>query len=152
MTFLSNKTPAGIAALILRVALGVVFAYAAWIKLREPWALFAIAIGSYQVLPAPAVELVARSLPWFELLLGAVLILGVWRRLSAAAASLLLVVFFSLMAAAMARGMQIDCGCFGPGEPLSWLTLLRDGALLAGSLFVTMMAFREGRPSPRADS
>jgi len=40
------------------------------------------------------------------------------------------------------KGMQIDCGCFGPGERLSWLTLLRDGALLAASLWLTVMAMR----------
>jgi uncharacterized membrane protein YphA (DoxX/SURF4 family) len=141
MTFLNSKTPAGVLALILRVALGVIFVYAAWTKLRDPWALFAMAIDSYQVLPAWAVELVARALPWFELLLGVLLIVGVWRHVSAAAASLLLAVFFGLMVRAMAKGMQIDCGCFGPGDRLSWVTLLRDGALLASSLFVTARAF-----------
>ena len=146
MTFLSNsKTPAGVAALILRILLGLIFLYAAWMKLREPWALFAMAIDSYQVLPAWAVELAARSLPWFELLLGVLLIAGVWRGVSAVAASLLLAVFFGLMVRAMAKGMQIDCGCFGPGERLSWMTLVRDGALLASSLFVTWRAANLGR-------
>jgi uncharacterized membrane protein YphA (DoxX/SURF4 family) len=140
MTFLSSKTPAAAIALILRVLLGVIFLYAAWMKLREPWALFAISIDSYQVLPLRAVELVARGLPWFELLLGVVLIAGVWRSVSTAAASLLLAVFFCLIVRAMAKGMQIDCGCFGAGERLSWTTLLRDGALLASSLFVTWKA------------
>lgn len=150
MTFLSNsKTPAGVAALILRILLGLIFLYAAWMKLREPWALFAMAIDSYQVLPSWAVELVARSLPWFELLLGALLIAGVWRGISALAATLLLGVFFGLMVRAMAKGMQIDCGCFGPGERLSWMTLLRDGALLASSLFVTTMALRSAKAVAR---
>lgn len=68
MTFLSKK-PVTVAALVLRVVLGVIFVYAAWVKLREPWALFAMSIDSYQVLPLWAVEQVARVLPWFELLL-----------------------------------------------------------------------------------
>ena len=148
MTFLSNKTPASVAAAILRVVLGAVFVYAAWLKLREPWAVFAIGIDSYQVLPLWAVEAVARALPWFELLLGILLIVPVWRGVSAVAASLLLAVFFGLMARAMAKGMQIDCGCFGPGERLSWVTLLRDGALLAASLFVTTVAFRQWDRTP----
>jgi uncharacterized membrane protein YphA (DoxX/SURF4 family) len=150
MTFLS-KGPARTAALILRVVLGLIFAYAAWMKLREPWALFAMAIDSYQVLPSWAVELAARSLPWFEMLLGVLLVAGVWRGVSTLAATLLLGVFFGLMVRAMAKGMQIDCGCFGPGERLSWMTLLRDGALLASSLFVAAMAFqprRGARPVP----
>jgi len=125
MTFLSNKTPAA-AALTLRIVLGGIFVYAAWMKLQEPW----------------AVELAARALPWFELLLGVWLLAGIWRRVSTVAATLLLAVFFGLMVRAIVKGMQIDCGCFGPGERLSWITLLRDGALLASSLFVTAMAFR----------
>lgn len=127
---------------ILRVILGGIFAYAAWLKLRDPWAVFAISIDSYQVLPFWAVEIVARGLPWFELLLGILLVAGLWRGISAPAASLLLTVFFLLMIRAMVKGMQIDCGCFGPGERLSWLTLLRDGALLASSLFVTATSIR----------
>jgi uncharacterized membrane protein YphA (DoxX/SURF4 family) len=107
-------------------------------KLREPWALFAMAIDSYQALPMWAVEAVARTLPYAEALLGVLLIAGLWRSFSTVSASLLLTVFFVLMVRALAKGMHIDCGCFGPGERLSWITLLRDGALLAGSLFVTV--------------
>ena len=56
--------------LVLRIALGAVFVYAAWTKLRTPWELFAMSIDSYQLLPLKAVELVARTLPWFELAVG----------------------------------------------------------------------------------
>ena len=142
MNFLSNRTPAAVAALVLRIALGAIFVYAAWLKLREPWAMFAIAIDNYQVLPVWAVELTARVLPWLELVLGVVLIAGLVRRPATAFTSALLVVFFALMVRALAKGMEIDCGCFGPGERLSGITLLRDGALLAGSLFVTAIAWR----------
>jgi uncharacterized membrane protein YphA (DoxX/SURF4 family) len=131
--------------LILRIALGAIFAYAAWTKLREPWELFALAISSYDVLPLPAVELVARALPWTELLIGVLLIAGRWLRLATTVMSLLLLVFFGLMVRAFAKGMEISCGCFGPGEIISWRTLLRDGSLLAGSLVLTWMAFLQRR-------
>lgn len=148
MAYSNNKTPAGIAALILRMVVGAVFVYAAWLKLRDPWAMFAIAIDSYQVLPVWAVELVARTLPWFELLLGLVLMSGVWQRVSTACTSLLLLVFLGLMVRAMAKGMQIECGCFGSGEQISAWTLMRDGGLMAASLFVTWMAFRQAIRRP----
>jgi uncharacterized membrane protein YphA (DoxX/SURF4 family) len=148
MRFFSNKTPAAILALILRIALGVIFVYAAWTKLREPWAMFAISIDSYQVLPAWAVELTARGLPWFELLLGVLLITGLLRRPAMLSTSLLLLVFFGLMIRALIKGMEIDCGCFGPGDRLSWVTLLRDGALLASSIWLTVIALRPGSNLP----
>jgi putative oxidoreductase len=129
----------------LRVALGVIFVYAAWVKLRLPWQLFAMSIDSYQLLPEPLVEFLARTLPWFELLLGLVLVTGRWLRVSASVTSLLLLVFFSLMVRAAVKGQEISCGCFGPGEAISWKTMLRDGSMLAGALFVTAMAFVRSR-------
>lgn len=137
-------------AVFLRVALGVVFVYAAYVKLFQftdgrlhllPWQLFAMAVDSYQLLPQTAVEILARTLPWFELALGLLLIAGRWLRLASAAASLLLAVFLSLMVRAYFKGQEISCGCFGPGEIISWKTLLRDGSLLAASLFVMAAAF-----------
>lgn len=140
--------------LVLRIVLGAVFVYAGWVKLfgphlwpldREPWQLFALAINSYEILPQKAVELVARTLPWFEIAIGLALMVGRPLRFSATATSLLLMVFFALMVRAFAQGKEISCGCFGPGEIISAWTLLRDGSMLAGALLLTWMAFRRRR-------
>jgi putative oxidoreductase len=145
----SNKTLRWVT-FVLRVVLGGIFVYAAWVKLRLPWQLFAMSIDSYQLLPASIVELLARTLPWFELLLGLVLMTGKWLRITSGVTSLLLLVFFSLIVRAALKGQEISCGCFGPGETISWKTMLRDGSMLAGSLFVTAMAFfRPGRSQTR---
>jgi putative oxidoreductase len=127
--------------LLLRVALGAVFVYAAWIKLRDPWQLFAMSIDSYRILPLAAVELAAHVIPWLELAVGLLLISGFWMRISGSIVSLLLLTFFVLMLRAYAKGMAIDCGCFGPGEAISWKTLLRDGSMVAAALLLTTMAF-----------
>lgn len=130
-----------ISSLVLRVALGAIFVYAAWTKLRDPWQLFAMSIDSYRILPLRAVEMAAHVVPWLELAVGLLLIAGVWLRISASIVSLLLLTFFALMVRAYAKGMEIDCGCFGPGEMISWKTLLRDGAMVAAALWLTTMAF-----------
>jgi putative oxidoreductase len=137
--------------LVLRVVLGGIFVYAAWAKLRLPWQLFAMSIDSYQLLPTPLVELLARTLPWFELILGFVLIAGWWLRVSSAIVSALLLVFFTLIVRAAIKGQEISCGCFGPGETISWKTMLRDGSMLAGSLLITAMAFVNRRRSPPSE-
>src|SRR5581483_3504966 len=131
--------------LAVRLVLGAVFIYAAWTKLRESWLLFAMAIDAYGVLPQWGVTAVARGLPWLELALGILLITGFRLKISSTAASLLLLLFFSLMVRSYALGMSINCGCFGTGEAISPRTLLRDGALLAASLFLTVMSFRKPR-------
>jgi uncharacterized membrane protein YphA (DoxX/SURF4 family) len=129
----------------LRVVLGAVFIYGGYVKLQSPWALFAMGIDSYHLVPFQFVEPLARTLPWFEVVLGLLLISGFWLRLSSTLISLTLAVFFTAMVHAKMAGQQINCGCFGPGEPISKWTLLRDGSMLAASLFVTWTAFRQPR-------
>ncbi|MBI1738190.1 MAG: DoxX family protein [Acidobacteria bacterium] len=125
-----------------RVALGFMFVYAAYTKLQLPWISFAATIQSYKLpLPDQAVMFAARTLPWFELALGVLLLIGVQLRWLATAASLLLLVFFAVLVRSFALGMNIDCGCFGPGDQLTWKTLLRDGLLLLVSIAVTVGAF-----------
>jgi uncharacterized membrane protein YphA (DoxX/SURF4 family) len=130
------------ATLVLRIALGAVFVYAAWTKLRVPWELFAMEVDSYQLLPLKAVEFVARTLPWFELVVGLLLIAGFWLRTASLAITLLLAGFFTLMVRAYAKGMEIPCGCFGANDIISWKTLLRDGSLLAAATALTVLSFR----------
>jgi uncharacterized membrane protein YphA (DoxX/SURF4 family) len=131
--------------LVLRTVLGAVFVYAGYVKLRDPWQLFAAGIASYEILPMWAVKITAQALPWFEVLIGLLLMAGRWFRTSTVATSFLLLVFFSSMVRAFAQGKEINCGCFGPNELISVWTLLRDGSMLAGALFLTFMAFRNRR-------
>jgi len=54
------------------------------------------------------------------------------------------------MVRAYAKGMQINCGCFGGTDIISPWTLLRDGSMLAGSLALTWVAFTGRRPAAPA--
>jgi uncharacterized membrane protein YphA (DoxX/SURF4 family) len=127
---------------VLRAALGAVFVYAAYTKLRQSWLLFALSIDSYQMLPEWAVYAVARTLPWFELVLGLLLVVGVWLRYLSLVATTILGLFFSVMLVQYFRGAGIDCGCFGVGEALSARTLARDGALLAAAVTLVVLSWR----------
>jgi len=119
------------ALLVLRILLSAVFLYAAYAKLKAPWYMFAANIESYQMVPSWASEWIARTLPAFELVLGLVLLTGYKLNWTALLSGVLLLAFWLSMATAYAKGLAIDCGCFGSGEPVSKLTLLRDGALVA---------------------
>lgn len=120
-----------------RLILSVVFVYAAWTKLRQPWEVFALSIDSYALLPEWAVVATARALPWFEMTLGVLLFLGVQTVAVSAVVSALLVGFVVAMLRAWWLDLGIDCGCFGIGQALSPGTLARDGALALLSLAVT---------------
>ena len=144
-----RRGPAGRLLLLGRVALGIIFLYAAYAKLhfdgawhvRDYYFLFAMAIDSYRLLPLWMVEWMARILPWMELALGAWLILGAGLRWAGATTSALLLVFIGAMWRAKMLGLEINCGCFGNNEKLGTLTLLRDSSLLLLALAVTAGAF-----------
>ena len=132
-----------------RVALGAIFLYAAYSKLYfdGAWHLhdyhffFAMAIDSYKMLPLSVVEWMARILPWFELLLGALLIVGIGLRWAGSITTGLLLVFIGAMTRAKILGLEINCGCFGNNEKLGTATLIRDSSLLVLALAVTIGAF-----------
>ena len=141
--------------LLGRIALGGIFVYAAWTKLHPPIAislsLFALQVDSYRMLPPWAVNLVAQTLPFLELALGALLVIGWPLRLVSSVTSLLLLAFFSTMVRSYALGLEINCGCFGPNEKLGVGTLLRDGAMLALALAVVFGAFWSARGRRRTE-
>jgi uncharacterized membrane protein YphA (DoxX/SURF4 family) len=146
--------------LLGRVALGVIFIYAAYTKLyfNGGWHFgdyqffFGMVINSYNILPLSAVNWAARILPWFELLLGILLIAGVGLRWTGMIASALLLLFIGAMTRAYMNGLEIMCGCFGNNEKLGPLTLLRDSSMLIPALGVTIGAFLIKKRKPTVSS
>jgi uncharacterized membrane protein YphA (DoxX/SURF4 family) len=128
-----------------RLALAAVFLYAAYTKLRDPWMVFAMEIDAMHIVPSAMVEIVARTMPWFELLLGILLVVGILTRYVATVSTALLASFFTMLLFLYLRGFQGDCGCFGPGEQLGPRTLARDGILVALSVWVTWESFRRSK-------
>jgi putative oxidoreductase len=121
-----------------RIGLGILFAYAAAEKLKDLPG-FAEDIANYRMLPAALVGPLAVVLPGVELTVGALLILGCWSRAAAAVTAAMLVVFIVGLSQALARGVDLNCGCFGSGvEPVSVGTIVRDAVLLlaAGGVIV----------------
>ena len=126
---------------VCRLVLGGLFVFAGYVKLRNPF-LFEMAVDGYRLLPAWAVIVVARTLPWLEVVLGLLLISGWMLRYMSSFASLLLGVFVTMMSIAYSRGTQATCGCFGSGEPISPRTLARDSVFLAMSIFLAVYSWR----------
>ncbi|MFF0313913.1 MauE/DoxX family redox-associated membrane protein [Micromonospora sp. NPDC005252] len=77
------------------------------------------AVNAYQVLPYDVATVIGAALPFVELALGVLLLLGLATRLSAAISVALLLVFIAGISSAWARGLAIDCGCFGSGGQLA---------------------------------
>ena len=103
-----------------------------------------VAVRAYQLLPESLVGTVAAILPWFELALGVLLLVGLATRLAAILAGVVMVTFIAAVASAAARGLSIDCGCFGGGgEVAAGQTayteeILRDLAFLALAVYLAI--------------
>lgn len=102
------------AGLVARLTVGGVWVVAGALKLPDP-AESVRAVRAYRLLPESVVPVVGYGLPVLEVAIGLMLVLGVAVRLSAIVSALLLVAFLVGISAAWARGLQIDCGCFGSG-------------------------------------
>jgi hypothetical protein len=92
---------------------------------------------------------VARWLPGGEIAVGLLLLIG-WRlRIWATMVTLIIGGFFTAVVRAYALHLDINCGCFAKPEPLTGMTVLRDGALFLLAVLMTVFAFQEARkPHP----
>lgn len=73
------------------------------------------AVRAYQALPETLVPFVGTMLPFLELSLALLLLLGIFTRFSAIVWLLMMVGFTSSLLYAWSQGLDIDCGCFGSG-------------------------------------
>ena len=149
-----------------RLVLGGIFVYAGYSKLFLPnfipWPLFAlrlslstnlsnfaIQVESYKLLSAGGVSFVAHTLPFAEILLGLLLLIGWQLRVWASLITLIMLGFLGAVSRAYILHMDINCGCFATPEPLTGMTIVRDGSLSALALLMTVFAFLEARkPHP----
>jgi uncharacterized membrane protein YphA (DoxX/SURF4 family) len=130
-----------------RFILGGVFVYASFDKILHP-AAFSEAVYNYQILPDELINLTAIVLPCLELVLGIFLIINFWMPGTVVMCNLLLTTYIVALLFNMARGLNINCGCFSitPVESsMNVLTVLRDTSFLAiaGYLLYAIFFYRK---------
>ena len=134
--------------LLFRLTLGGVLLAAGYLKAINPQKS-AMAVRAYELLPVSIANLFGYILPWFEIGVGALLILGVAVRISAILGGFTMLMFIIAISQAWARGLSIDCGCFGGGgtvdpDQTKYLEeILRDFGLLLTGIY--LYRFPKGR-------
>jgi uncharacterized membrane protein YphA (DoxX/SURF4 family) len=152
-----------------RLVIGGIFIYAGYSKLFlpnfmwSPWfALkfslssnltnFAFQVESYKLLSPAGVNFVAHTLPFAEVVLGLLVLIGWQLRIWATLITLILLGFVAAVTRAYLLHMNINCGCFATPEPLTGWTIVRDGALAALAVAMTVFAYIDARkPHPWSD-
>jgi uncharacterized membrane protein YphA (DoxX/SURF4 family) len=121
--------------LVARLVLGAVMLVAGALKVTDPVSATQ-AVRAYELLPSALDSPVGLILPFLEIAIGLLLIVGFGVRPAALAAGVFMVVFIAAVSSAWARGLAIDCGCFGgggqvaPGQTKYLQEILRDVGLL----------------------
>jgi uncharacterized membrane protein YphA (DoxX/SURF4 family) len=127
--------------LIARLVLGGTLFMAGYLKFDE-LDKSQMAVRAYEMLPVALANLIGIVLPFAEIFMGILLIVGAGTRLMGILSALLMLVFVIGISQAWARGLSIDCGCFGgggqvaPGEANYLTPLLRDAGLAALGIYL----------------
>ena len=151
-----------------RLLLGGIFIYAGYSKIflpnsnLWPWFIlkfsitmnltnFATQVEAFKMLPAWAVQLVAHTLPFAEILVGLLVLIG-WRlRIWSSLLTVLMLGFTVAVLRAYILHMDINCGCFATPQPVNLQKILEDAALSGLAVLMTVFAFIEARqPHPWA--
>jgi uncharacterized membrane protein YphA (DoxX/SURF4 family) len=129
---------------VARVALGVVWIIAGALKVGD-LAASGRAVVAYRLFPPSVATTIGAVLPFLEIALGALLVLGLATRLSAIVSAVLLVAYIIGIASVWARGLRIDCGCFGSGgdlganaQPTYFSETIRDIGLLVVAVYLVV--------------
>ena len=127
--------------LACRLTLGGVLFAAGFLKVGKT-EISQMAVRSYELLPIPVANFLGLTLPFFEVVIGLLLIVGAATRVVAVLGGFTMFIFIIAIAQAWARGLNIDCGCFGgggavdPGQTRYLQEILRDAELVAMALFL----------------
>ena len=121
------------AAVLVRVALGVVFVAASAYKIATP-EVFANEIYNFRLFPAWAINPIAIVLPWLQLFCGLTLVVNRWAFAASCWTLVMMAGFQFAVGSALVRDLNIACGCFRPGgDPATWWTFGRDAVIAAAA-------------------
>lgn len=121
---------------VIRIILGIVFLWSGISKLFD-LSQFAVLIDAYGLIPEDTVFAVALLLSLVEFIAGLGLIINLQWSLAVVAG--LLVLFMVILGYGIWMGLDVDCGCFVPGDPEAEAyhglrpALYRDLVMLAGA-------------------
>jgi uncharacterized membrane protein YphA (DoxX/SURF4 family) len=125
--------------LVLRVVAAGIWLVAGAAKVAD-LTHFHAQVDQYRLLPSMLEAPFAYALPFVELFLGLYLLVGLLTRAAAIGACCLMVLFIIAQAQAWARGLSLDCGCFGTltSERVGLWSIVRDLGLGLPSLVVAL--------------
>ena len=136
-------------AVLFRLVVGGIFLVSGLAKIADP-VRFLLTLREFQLLPGALESFLAVYLPWLEFLLGLCLVLGILHRTSALLIAGLNGFFIVAIGSVMARGIEVDCGCFGLLADVLHLPDLADGKAIVRNLVLMGMCVHVFRSETHA--
>ena len=141
---MSERVPGGAfgrtVLLLLRIAIGGLFLFAAVLKIQDPLQFY-FSIKGFQILPEHILQPLAFMVPWIEVVCGIALLTGTWARAAALVIGGMLLVFMGAILSVVVRtDIHVECGCFGDFSPfcpkgaVGWCNIGQNAVLLAIAL------------------
>jgi uncharacterized membrane protein YphA (DoxX/SURF4 family) len=117
---------------LCQIVIGLLFAWAALAKIGDAQG-FAAQVHNFRLLPVALENIVAVTLPWIELVAAMALVLNIRARSGAMLVFVMLAVFTVAIVAALVRGLDFECGCFGTADAsrVGFVKVLENVAMLA---------------------
>ena len=135
--------------MVISMALGSGLLAGAIPKLQNPRRFILITL-EYRVLPPVLARLYGWIVPMAELSLAILLMTGVEIQYSAIIAALLWFSFTIAVATNLARGRDLDCGCFGEAahREIGWGLLIQDCIFIGAAIGLTALTWHWNALAP----
>jgi uncharacterized membrane protein YphA (DoxX/SURF4 family) len=149
-----------------RLILGPIFMYAGYSKAFLPnshfwpWfffkfslstniANFAFQVDAFKLLSPAGVQFVAHTLPFTEIVLGLLVLIGWQLRIFVTMLAAIMVGFSVVVTRAYLLHMNINCGCFATPQPIDMQKVLEDAGMAILAVTMAVFAIIEARkPHP----
>ncbi|MEQ8818877.1 MAG: DoxX family protein [Sumerlaeia bacterium] len=124
-----------------RLIAGGAFLLAGVIKIQDP-NKFMLSVKSFGLVPETLIPYMAYALPWTELIVGLMLIYGLWTRASAWLCGAIYTIFLVALLYVLLGGKDVDCGCFGAlfgSGKVGWNSIVRNLVLISAALVPALL-------------
>ena len=122
--------------LLARIVVGGVFLIVGFAKIKLPSNQFLNAILGYDLTPKLFATILARWLPWLEVTVGGLLLVGLLNHIGAISGFILLIIFSGVVISSLVRGKTNECGCSNSLTPVKWQLVYRNMGLMGLLLLI----------------
>ena len=121
---------------VIKVVLGLFLIFSGVAKIADPSKAVDLLL-EFKIIPEAVILIIVSILPVLEILIGVLLVLGMYPKFAAISGLVLFSGFFLISIYGTLIGLSSDCGCFGSvvKSRIGWSMVVRNGVFVAGVMY-----------------